>query len=763
MATTTLNIPTQELPVWMRQARRGLDWGILMVVFFGLTAAWAFIVNPGLPHTNATENYVYRTAEYAVALQEGYLYPRWSPHALNGYGAPIPNYYPPGAPYTAALIHDDPIIGVRIVYIVSLIMAGAMVYAFVTRWQGAACGLLASVLYVYSPYIGLDAPHLSGDLAGVMASFLIPALLWSVTRLLQLNRPFDFTISTLLFVALLLTHLQAAAVAFLLAMMLSVWHWRTTKSKSRVLLILASCALAICLSAFFWLPALLEHDLVRWLPPAISNVPQEITISGLLSLPRQIDLAELIPAPQLTLGFAIIGMTILSLIALTLTRKWTDFHMLFMSLGLLLCALAVLLMPRELWLMSVMTLCFAVGGSGVLYLRVWMGRYGHLLLPSTLVVTLVASFSIWLSPQLPTDFGDTSPLTEIRYEQQGYGVAVLPPGTPIPVTIPDNVQPSRFLLNGYLEGVINKIPPNQLSADTQASLKEHATQTDRFQITTNNLTTLNVLTAYFPGWQAHVNNRPISLTPARNTGLITVTIPQTAQGDLVIELGSTPVRDTAWQISGAALLLLGFITARRLRRTSENPFSHLLLPVAEARLSGVVLACMMVIVWSSAMSLFPFSLHARPGHALDSSLALEIRSDVGLEALAYRLERDVYQPQATIDLTVFWRTIRFLPVNYQVQISLRDEQQGTHWNRTEFRHPGNYPTRRWNTSQYVTDHYQIRLSNTIVPGEYQIAVEVYACNPECDLDTRLHFFENNGNLIGQVLLLPSTITVVPPS
>src|SRR5262245_4284561 len=119
--STTIEILPQDLPDWMRRARQGIDWGLLLVVGFSLTIAMPFFAQSDLPHTNASENYVYRAADYAAALREGRLYPRWSANVFGGYGAPIPEYYPPGAGYLAALIQvlftDDPILAVRMVYI----------------------------------------------------------------------------------------------------------------------------------------------------------------------------------------------------------------------------------------------------------------------------------------------------------------------------------------------------------------------------------------------------------------------------------------------------------------------------------------------------------------------------------------------------------------------------------------------------------------------------------------------------------------------
>src|SRR5262249_17909002 len=96
---------------------------------------------------------------------------------------------------------------------------------------------------------------------------------------------------------------------------------------------------------------------------------------------------------------------------------------------------------------------------------------------------------------------------------------------------------------------------------------------------------------------------------------------------------------------------------------------------------------------------------------------------------------------------------------YQVQVFLRDTAQGISWLRTDFRYPGGYPTRRWLVGRYVTDPYHIVVPRSIVPGEYQIAVEVYACNPSCAPDNRLTFFSPTGDNLGQTLVLPVSIIV----
>lgn len=220
--TTEVTIP--NLPVWMRQARRGVDWGVIIVIGLSLIASWSFIVYPTLPHTNASENYVYRAADYAQSIREGRFYPRWSPNALGGYGAPIPNFYAPGAPYIAALLDvlltDDTVLAVRLVYVISLCVAGAVVYVFVTRRENATYGILAGTLYVFSPYVGLVAPHVLGNLPDVVSLALIPTLLWAVDRLILVNRPPDLLLIAFITAVLFLTSIPAALVGISLSLAL---------------------------------------------------------------------------------------------------------------------------------------------------------------------------------------------------------------------------------------------------------------------------------------------------------------------------------------------------------------------------------------------------------------------------------------------------------------------------------------------------------------------------------------------------------------
>ena len=138
---------------------------------------------------------------------------------------PIPHYFAPAASYFAAVLNvlftNNPILAVRLVYIVSLSLVGVMVYVLVMQRVNAMAGIAAAMLYLYNPYSSLTVPHVLGNLSDVMALALIPTLLWAVNRLLTRNHPLDVLYIALATAAILLTAPRYVVIALLLCGLLT--------------------------------------------------------------------------------------------------------------------------------------------------------------------------------------------------------------------------------------------------------------------------------------------------------------------------------------------------------------------------------------------------------------------------------------------------------------------------------------------------------------------------------------------------------------
>ncbi len=386
-------------------------------------------------------------------------------------------------------------------------------------------------------------------------------------------------------------------------------------------------------------------------------------------------------------------------------------------------------------------------------------RWRRLFLPTLLIVAWITSATIWLPPVTTEPFGSADSRTQVEHELQGFGAAVLPPDEALPSTLPDNLQANRSLVDSYQSNRINKIPSAQLGSQIQAGILEHDSHNDRFQIQSSAPFTLNILTAYFPGWRATLSGRLIPLRPNAETGLIQVDVPQTRTSELVVTLGTTPIRLGAWIITAACLLMVVIVTWGKWRRHRTSYENSEQLRHPETRLLSVLFASFAVIVLIINNPSFPSILRPKPGYTLQNSLSVQSRTNSGLSLLAFRLGTNQYQAGDSVPLTLYWQAQQFLIENYQAQVSITNNQTRAVWSQSDYHDPGNYPTRRWHTGLFVTDTYTLLIPPDTPPGNYQIRVELSTCNPDCTSGGHVTFFNIDGQMIGTTLILPTLMVV----
>jgi hypothetical protein len=173
----------------------------------------------------------------------------------------------------------------------------------------------------------------------------------------------------------------------------------------------------------------------------------------------------------------------------------------------------------------------------------------------------------------------------------------------------------------------------------------------------------------------------------------------------------------------------------------------------------VVLASVTLIIFLFNRPDLPLSLRVQPGFELQNSITIQNRTDSGLNLLAFRLNKNQYHAGDTFDLTLYWQAQRFMAENYKVGVQLVNNQDGSIGSATTLHYPGNYPTQRWKSGLYVSDDYQIALPQQMKPGNYQINIGVFRCDPDCIADNQVTFFNMNGQILGTDLTLPTLITV----
>ncbi len=754
--------PDETYPNWIRLAKRGTDWGILLVFVLSIACGWSFIVYDGLNPTNASENYTFLVADLSQSLREGQFYPRWSAHAFGGIGAPIPHFLPPVPTYLTALIGtlftDDSIQALRITFLMSFVIGGLSVYSLVTRHVHARAGIVASVLFLYSPSVGYLIPHYHGNLHEMFALALLAMWLWATDRLLAENNTFDFSVHALVSGLLVLTSFTHLLMALLLGASLLTMRSRKQALQQSAVIGL-SVLLGAMMTAFYWLPALLDGLTVHWLMPT-KTYQNAITLPNLFKPFISPDPQAMIALPQTPLGVAIISFAILSGGILGYLRIF-NLQTKMLLFGLALVGLTVFVGAQFGELLGVMVLCFAIGGSGILQATslLTLARARILFVVSATVAILITlNISTAYRPNSITP--QPTLLTQIRYEQQGLGVAVAPPNFAIPsIYLPSQFDPSNALLAGYQTQNLNRLQAN-VNLSNQISVLSVQSHRQSYQVSLRDTVNITAVIADFEGWEATLNNNPVNLEKNLSTYGMEFLLPARASGDLIIQLVDTPLWDFAWVVSLVGLLLALFILWSNRKRPYTPHFSYRrLLSIPDTRLISVaigMLATLAIIVYVGEWSLRPIR-----GSGLLQTTELSASTNVGLELVSYTLEPKQAKPSDALSIGLYWRTRRLLSENYLAYWALSDVQRGQSIVVSEAKQLGNYPSRRWQRDVYVIDAHTLVLPSNLPQGRYTLTLYVYSCVSQttCEQQKNVTFFNESGNSVGASFTLPRLLVI----
>jgi len=231
---------------------------------------------------------VYFLFEFNKSIQDGILWPRWGPDWGFGYGYPFWNIYGPLTYFVGEgvyLLGLDYVPAVKVVFALSVLASAATMYLFVRRLLGRPAGLLAGLVYVYTPYRLFDL-YVRADLSESLSFVFIPLVFWGFFELVDRPRlsalagpgligtglAYAGLVLTSNAALLLITPLAGLFVATLL--LLRLWNERGNLKGQGLFVMLRrplslgippalGLALGIGLSAIFVFPLLLEFNYVR--------------------------------------------------------------------------------------------------------------------------------------------------------------------------------------------------------------------------------------------------------------------------------------------------------------------------------------------------------------------------------------------------------------------------------------------------------------------------------------------------------------------
>jgi len=761
-----------------------------------------------------------------AALRQGTLYPRWAPDMGLGYGFPLFNYYAPLSYYLAEPLH---LLGLSTqnallaAFVLATFAACIGAYLCARDLFGPQAGFIAALAYVYAPYNLYNVVH-RGALAEAWGLAWLPFTLWALRRTILPPRwrrsggalppgsqrsgtvvprgwrrskgghaGTNLLLTSLFYAALMLTHNILALVSTPILVLYAVFLWGFHgRGRRRALLLGGALALGLGLTAFFWVPALLEMDYVQihqlYAPADLDYHNNFTSLAQLLAAPRAMDPALINPPIPRSIGWPQLALAVFALLSLRRTPgREARLHLALLSLGLL--AFTVLMLPCSVgvWervpLLRFVQFPWRFLGPAGLFLAILAGA-GAASLPGADRVRLPATGALitifaltWLFPHFYPPQADPTPSGLIAFEQDTGALGTTSAGDYLPVWV-QRLPPADSLVPAYQEAgpeaVIPRLDPSSLPAGAEVLEADYDLTRADLVLDAPSSFTVVFNWYFFPGWWGWLDGQRLELRPVGEHGLVGADVPA-GHHHLSIRFGDTPLRrwaSLASIASLAALLITALFCPANLPRNRvfrKKPGFVLQPPVSSllpAALIAVILFGFKAGYLDQHESVFRRSRF--DGESVEGvQVPLRVNFDGQMSLMGYDLDaspgRGESQDTCTVkgdglvELALYWRALQPLDGDYSIAAHLVDEEGWRH-GQEDSQHPAGYPTSRWDTATYARDVHRLAVWPGTPPGAYTLLASVYDVRTGQSLDVR----DASGVPIGTTYSLAS-VQVTRPS
>lgn len=242
-------------------AKRLCSFRVVLLLLISIFA-FARLLRPGY-FSMQDDVQAFRLYEFDKCVKSFQLPCRWIPDGGAGYGYPLFNYYPPLPYMVGEVIHLfglGILDSVKFLFVVGFLGAALSMYFLVSRIWGGNAGFLSAIAYLYAPYRAVDS-YVRGALNEFWGLSLSPLVLLGTYMVINEKR-WGLVVFLVALTSLILTHLVTI---FMLIPFLVVWvvYWLVkTKKYHTIYRLIIGLVLSMGISAFSWVPAILEKNLV---------------------------------------------------------------------------------------------------------------------------------------------------------------------------------------------------------------------------------------------------------------------------------------------------------------------------------------------------------------------------------------------------------------------------------------------------------------------------------------------------------------------
>lgn len=233
---------------------------ILILAISALPVASVFFT-PDLPHTHDGPVHLARMAAYYKELTAGHIFPRWASDLNYGYGMPLFNFIYQ-LPYLVAslflFLNISLVMSFKLTLALSYFLSGIFTFAFANAfWKDKKKALLVALFYQFSPFRLIEL-FVRGSFGEAYTYALLPLVLYGLTQsILQTNKKrVYFLLTSIASGLLIVSHNSMSLVFFGVCVLFVFFFGKTAKHR---LICFASLTGGLLLSAWYWLPAIIEH------------------------------------------------------------------------------------------------------------------------------------------------------------------------------------------------------------------------------------------------------------------------------------------------------------------------------------------------------------------------------------------------------------------------------------------------------------------------------------------------------------------------
>lgn len=711
------------------------------------------LLQPGLPNTADGPAHLIRSAEMWHAWQDGLPIPRWAANLGYGYGIPLFNYAPPLPYFSTALLRSTGLpmeVAFKGTWLLGLLISAFGAYRLTRDPMGVLPGAISAAAFIYAP-LRLRELFIQGNLGQFIAGIFLPWACWGVIQLYQTGKRRYAAAIALSLAGTLLGH---NAVALLLAIMLAglvTTLFLFTRNIRATLWAIAGGLLGLALSAWFWLPALMERDYIHVENFLASNFRNRfVPPAELIALSPPLDTGAINPWFPLTLGAVQVWMALVGLIGLVviIVRKRCAKHPaaqdltpliasgLFFALFTLFSGFMALAWSEPIW----NTLPFidlfqfpsrwhratAVGLAWLCAPAIYVIGNRHKKLTWVAggigLLLLIGSALVNLYPQQlpPGTLKANSPADVVRFEVETGAVGTTSLSEFNPAWVTGDFTGSPLVADYQAGKPINRINLASLPEGATAATEQSSAQRYQLRLNLPQPATVTLNLFFFPGWTVEMDGALLLIGPHPESGLIDVPLPA---GDhaLTVTFRETPLRQLADGISIAAwggLIVLGLA---RLVKRLQTPVAHGQAS-ANYRPELIIVAA---IVAASLIARFAFSDWFRVSSPPDKALPAEIplRADFGdeIRLLGVDLPPIVVSPGESITAVAYWRVLQHTQTDYGVFLHL-DAPGIVTVASVDERHPSEIPTSAWQSTLHLRNPLKLTVPTGALPIRYDLRV-----------------------------------------